>query len=192
MSLEGKGSVTIWIDPMKEGSEEAAREIFNRYWERLIALARSRLRDAHRGGNNDEDVVQSAFKSLFERARRGKFDRLEDRDDLEKLLFTITSRKAMKLIEHEGREKRDAGRTQSGEAVDGLEGDPRLIPGVAVALADEYRRLLDLLGDNLRPVALLKVEGYTNEEIAQKLGVVRETIGRKLKRIRAILAGEID
>jgi DNA-directed RNA polymerase specialized sigma24 family protein len=52
-------------------------------------------------------------------------------------------------------------------------------------MADECRRLLELLGDeSLRSVALWKMQGYTNAEIAGKLGCVEQTVERKLQRIR--------
>ena len=60
-------------------------------------------------------------------------------------------------------------------------------PEFAAAMAEECRRLLDLLGDEeLRAVALWKMEGFTNEEIAAKLGCVSRSVKRKLRSIRTI------
>jgi DNA-directed RNA polymerase specialized sigma24 family protein len=60
-------------------------------------------------------------------------------------------------------------------------------PAFAVELAEECRRLLDLLEDSeLRSVALGKMEGYTNAEIASQLGRSLPTVERKLRRIRMI------
>jgi hypothetical protein len=57
-------------------------------------------------------------------------------------------------------------------------------------VADECRRLLGLLGsDTLRSVALWKMEGLTNEEIAGRLGCVRFTVDRKLQTIRKVWDG---
>jgi DNA-directed RNA polymerase specialized sigma24 family protein len=66
----------------------------------------------------------------------------------------------------------------------------QLLSGAPSAeMADEYQRLLGLLGDvELRSVALWKVEGYTNEEIAEKLGCVVRSVERKLQRIRILWA----
>jgi hypothetical protein len=50
---------------------------------------------------------------------------------------------------------------------------------------EECDLLLHRLGDaTLRSVALWKMEGFTNEEIATKLGCAGRTVERKLKVIR--------
>jgi DNA-directed RNA polymerase specialized sigma24 family protein len=54
-------------------------------------------------------------------------------------------------------------------------------------MAEECQRLLGMLTEpDLRSVALWKLEGYTNEEIAAKLGCVERTVERKVRRIRAV------
>ena len=64
-------------------------------------------------------------------------------------------------------------------------------PEIAAQLADECRRLLECLGDaTLRSVAVSKMEGYTNAEIADKLACAEVTIERKLQRIRGLWTGE--
>ena len=56
-------------------------------------------------------------------------------------------------------------------------------------MAEDYQRLLGRLDEaELRSVALWKVEGYTNEEIAEKLGCVVRSVERKLQRIRILWA----
>ena len=48
-----------------------------------------------------------------------------------------------------------------------------------------HARLLTALGsDSLRQVALLRMEGYTGDEIADRLGCNRRTVTRKLDLIR--------
>jgi DNA-directed RNA polymerase specialized sigma24 family protein len=61
---------------------------------------------------------------------------------------------------------------------------PEATPEFAVMVAEECRRRLDGLRETLRPVALLKMEGYTNEEIANRLGCGLRTVVRKLELIR--------
>jgi DNA-directed RNA polymerase specialized sigma24 family protein len=59
-------------------------------------------------------------------------------------------------------------------------------------MTEECRRLLDRLGDEtLRAVALWKMEGYTNREIAGKLGCVEHTVERKLRSIRLVWSSEV-
>jgi DNA-directed RNA polymerase specialized sigma24 family protein len=62
---------------------------------------------------------------------------------------------------------------------------PEANPDLAAEMKDECCRLLGRLGDKtLRSVAIWKMEGYTNAEIARKLGCVEQTVERKLQRIR--------
>jgi DNA-directed RNA polymerase specialized sigma24 family protein len=59
-------------------------------------------------------------------------------------------------------------------------------PALACMLAENCRNLLDQLDDeSLRSVALFKMEGYSNEQIARELRVTVRTVERKLRRIRA-------
>jgi DNA-directed RNA polymerase specialized sigma24 family protein len=64
-------------------------------------------------------------------------------------------------------------------------------PAIAAMVTDECRALLGLLSDQtLRQVALMKMEGYTNEEIAAQLGCSPRSIARKVQRIRMTWQGE--
>jgi DNA-directed RNA polymerase specialized sigma24 family protein len=144
---------------------------------------------------DEEDVVLSAFASFCRNATDGQFPQLADRDDLWRLLVTITARKAFHMRRDEGRQKRGGGAvlslaqlfgqssgTQSG-VVELVDREPT--PAFAALVAEESRRLLERLGnDQLRTIALCKLEGYTNDEIASKLGCVRATVQRKLCLIR--------
>jgi DNA-directed RNA polymerase specialized sigma24 family protein len=56
-------------------------------------------------------------------------------------------------------------------------------------MVDECRRLVDRLGEQtLRSVALWKMEGFTNNEIARRLGCVPQAVERKLRAIRRLWA----
>ena len=99
------------------------------------------------------------------------------------------------LARYEGRKSRNAGEVLSlaDLAEHGFEGvaDPEPTPELAAQVSDECRRLLDVLDDDtLRSVAIWKLEGYTNHEIAGKLQCVDQTVERKLRTIRSIWARE--
>ena len=65
-------------------------------------------------------------------------------------------------------------------------------PSLVIQAAEEYRRLLAQLEDEqLRQIAQWKVEGFTNEEIAAKLGRAVSTVERKLARIRRLWQKEL-
>jgi DNA-directed RNA polymerase specialized sigma24 family protein len=120
-----------------------------------------------------------------------RFPRLADRDDLWQILVLLAARKAAHLIQHEGRQKRGGGAVLNTSALadeDARLGEligPEPTPDFAAQVAEECRLLLDRLGDDeLRAVALAKMEGYTNEEIAAQRGCVVRTIERRLRMIR--------
>ncbi|MGO9599208.1 MAG: ECF-type sigma factor [Isosphaeraceae bacterium] len=187
-------SVTRLIRMLKSGDRLAAQELWEAYFQKLIGLARARLARASTTMADAEDVALSAFDSFYRRAERGEFPRLEDRDDLWQLLFVLTVRKAINLVRYQGRKSRGSGRLVSLSDLDGLEADLVLStepsPEFAAEMVDECRRLLELLPDaTLRSVALWKMEGYSNGEIAQRLGCVNKTVERKLRAIREVWSG---
>jgi DNA-directed RNA polymerase specialized sigma24 family protein len=190
------GSVTRWISALKQGDQAAASGLWESYFRRLVGLARARLRDVPRLVADEEDVALSAFDSFCRRAQSGRFRRLHDRDDLWQILALITVRKAIDLRNYEGRQSRGMGRIRSLTELtrEGLEmvGGEEPTPELAAQFVEEFQRLMEQLGDSsLRSVATLKLEGYTNDEIAALLGCVTSTVERKLARIRGEWAGEL-
>jgi DNA-directed RNA polymerase specialized sigma24 family protein len=196
VATDSGNSVTRWVNDLKAGDRgEAARLLWQRYFERLARLAQGRLQRAARGPADGEDVALSVFDSFFRAAAAGRFPELGDRDDLWRLLVTITARKAHNRRRDEGRQKRGGGRVVDEGALAGADpgGDDFLAqvvgneptPEFAAMVTDEYRRLFGGLADeSLRVVALLKLEGHSNEEIARSLDCGLRTVERKLEVIR--------
>ncbi len=189
------GSVTRLIGMLKDGDRAAAQRLWEIYFKRLVGLARSRLRSVSRRVSDEEDVALSAFESFYRRAEHDQFPNLEDREDLWQLLFILTVRKAINLAHHQGRKSRGGGRVKGLADLEGLDLDQILgaepSPELAAQMTEEYQGLLGRLGDDtLRAVAVWKMEGYTNAEVAAKLGCVEHTVGRKLRLIRAAWSGE--
>jgi RNA polymerase sigma factor (sigma-70 family) len=193
------GSVTRWLRPLQAGDPAAAQQLWERYFRRLVGLARKRLRGSPRRGVDEEDVALSAFDSFCRHAEQGRFPQLADRDSLWRLLVVMTSRKSAHLLRDEGRQKRGGGVTPvSGPAGD--DDEPVLAqvlsreptPEFAAQVTEEYERLLRRLGDReLESVALWRMEGYTVEEIAARLGCVPRSVKRKLQLIRGIWEKEL-
>jgi RNA polymerase sigma factor (sigma-70 family) len=180
-------SVTLWLEQVKEGDRAAVRQLLDRYFHRLVGLARSRFQGRPDLVDYDEDVALSAFTSLCLGAERGRFPDLVDRDDLWRLLAVMTIRKAIDVH----RRGQALAVTTEPNLEQLLSDEPP--PELAAEMADEYQRLLDRLDDaELRSIALWKVEGLTNEEIAGRLGCVERTVERKLQRIRILWAEDID
>src|SRR5262249_20340912 len=152
------GSVTNWIGQLQADDAGAAQKLWERYFQRLVGLARKKLQDAPRGAADEEDVALSAFASFCRNASGGKFPQLTDRDDLWRLLVTITARKAFHLRRDEGRQKRGGGDVLSlGQVCGPASGAPSVLeqlvdreptPDFAALVAEESRRLLHCLGDD--------------------------------------------
>ena len=193
--MSSADSISRYVAMLKRGESEAAERLWGTYVQRLVELARARIGAAPRRAADEEDVALSAFDSFCRRAERGQFSRLSDRDDLWQILVVITERKAIDLMRREGRKSRGEGRIRSfsdeaGRTVDALV-DPGPTPEFAAQAADEFRRLLGLLrDDSLRNVALWKMEGYTNKQIADRIGCIEQTVERKLRSIRSIWSAE--
>ena len=199
--MSAEESVTCWIDRLKAGDREAVQPLWARYYGRLVREARRWLKRAPAApAADEEDVALGAFASFCRRAEEGRFPRLFDRNDLWQLLLVIAYRKACDQIKHEGRRQPRQGRAVHASALAaGPNGDEGALfaemisrepsPEMVAQSAEECRRLLAELGDEtLRQVALWKLEGYTNEEIALMMndgkGRSLATVELKLKMIR--------
>jgi DNA-directed RNA polymerase specialized sigma24 family protein len=192
-------SVSLWLQQLQGGDRAAVEKLWQRYFARLVGLARARLLGLPRRVADEEDVALSAFDSFCRGAEQGRFPRLDDRDDLWQLLVTITARKAYQLALHNRRLKRGGNAVLDEAALAGLVGPDagpagleqflgsEPTPEFAAQAAEDYQRLLAALPqEELREVARCKLEGYSNEEIADRLGCAPRSIGRKLHVIRAV------
>jgi DNA-directed RNA polymerase specialized sigma24 family protein len=200
LPMADDGSVTRWLGQLQAGDPAAAQQLWERYFRRLVGLARLKLGDAPRRAADEEDVALSAFDSFCRNAEQGRFPQLSDRDSLWRLLVVLTARKAQHLVRDETRQKRGGGDRALSDTSGGPDEDSVLeqvlsrepTPDMAAQLAEEYRELLHRLGDpELEAIALQRMEGYSVEEIAQKFGYVARSIKRKLRLIRTIWEKEV-
>ena len=192
------GSVTRLIIDLRSDEpavrELAARLVWGRYFQELLVLARNHPAARIRSREDEEDVLQSMYKSFCIRQRRGDFD-LANRDELWNLLVRITLRKARNAATRHLQGKRDVRREETGAAdrsgedaagtiLDRIDSDGPT-PAEAALLNEALERRFQMLKDSdLRRIALWKLEGYTNAEIATKLDCMVRTVERKLERIR--------
>src|SRR5262245_59251000 len=189
-------SVSKWIEQARRGDEAAAQALWDRYFHRLMALARNKLAGSPTRAENEEDVALSALHSFFRGISRGRYPKLRDRDSLWPLLAKITECKALNLREKMLAQKRGRGDVRGESVFDNSDSAGGIQNFAVSAPTEEFaeslslqcRELMDRLrGDeSLVQVARLKLEGYTNAEIAQKIGCVPRTVERKLNLIREL------
>ena len=174
----------------------------DRYFEKMVLAARRKLERQTLAVTDEEDVALSAFDCLCRGAVKGSFSQLKDRHDLWPLLVTITAQKLVDRIRWEKRHRRggdvnvvrdtdlpEAGREKALEEV--LSAGPT--PEALVLMDEQYNRLLSQLRDDtLRDIVKWKMEGHTNEHIAEFLGISIHSVGRKLRMIRLAWSQELD
>jgi RNA polymerase sigma factor (sigma-70 family) len=191
------GSVTLWIAQLRLGDSAAAQQLWERYYASLVRLAEKRLRGVPLRVADEDDVVQSAFASFCGRVEKGAFPRLQDRDDLWRLLVAITARKAINYLRRSNAEKRGGSATNRpfdllSPDIEGVVGNEPT-PEFALQTAETLRDLLACLPtESVRDLVLKKMEGCTNDEVAEQLGCSLRTVERRLKLIRDLWEGHVE
>jgi RNA polymerase sigma factor (sigma-70 family) len=172
------------IDP-----EQAVKELWDRYYSRLVELARKNSAGLLRG--DDEQAALDALLSGFAFLARENWatGRVNDRDELWRLLIRILMRKLGKQRRIQAAAKRGSGNVRNASAfadADGSAGPLDLAVGREPP--PEFRAiwndLICQLGPNLQVVAEMTLHGYTQLEIAKTLDCSPRTITRQLTLIR--------
>lgn len=187
-------STTFWINQLKDGNRDAAQQLWERYYQRLVDLARSRLNRRQVGADSDEsDVAQSAFASFYKAAEDGRFPQLADSADLWHLLITIAHRKIVRRLRYANAAKRKGqGPTTPDLDLDALPGSEPT-PDFCVAAIESFNELMKQLDSaTLRAVAIMRMEGYVNQEIAVALKCSLSSVERKLRLIRRVWSGTVE
>ncbi len=174
---------------MHDKDPQGAQVIWDRYAESMRRLARFKLRNSPQRLEDEDDVVARAFVSLFRRAEAAP---IADRKQLKGLLVTIVDRKVCRVLRDQGRLKRkgegesalDAGDSTSGGFANLAGGEPT--PEIAAMWQESIAALLGRLDERQQQVAFFKLEGLTDKEVAERMGVSRATIERWLSAIRKL------
>lgn len=170
----------------RAGDQRAAAELFRRYADRLIALARSRLSGKLAARVDPEDVVQSAYRSFFTEARAGRYDLHQD-GGLWQLLVMITLNKVRHQVERHTSKKRGVQREESaGGAADLAEVREAREPSpvAALVLAEQVEELMRPLDPLQRRMLEMRLQGYNLEEIAAAAPCSEATVRRLLDRVK--------
>ena len=177
-------SVTQWLARLKDCEQaDAAERLWDRYLEQLLKLASRKLGDAPRSAADEEDVVVTAFEALLRGIRNDRFARLDDRNDLWQILVMLTERRAISQRRTDWTQKRGGGEPDQ-ELSPELQA-PEPSPQQAAQFAEEFNRRLEELPDELeRMIAIKRLQGFSNSEIADTLNIGLRTVERKLGLIR--------
>jgi eukaryotic-like serine/threonine-protein kinase len=180
----------ITLKAAREGEESASAVLFGRYLEKLIRLARSRISPQLSRRIDPEDIVHSVYRSLFVRLRAGEYS-LEESVDLWRLLVQMVQNKATRAGRYHSADKRSIHRevsTQNSFCFTSSEPPPDHV----VIFNEELARLLGLVHGKNRQIVELRLQGYTQQEIAENLACDERTVRRCLVQIRKTLDGRFS
>lgn len=185
--------ISLWIEGLREADDIATKGVWNHFASRLCLLARSRLSPSTRRVYDEEDVVQSMFRSICMGLAEGRFPDLKDRESLWRLMLVITSQKISNRHRFDQQQKRDVRRTLTDSVFSPSASQDANIPMLSREPTPEFAAefletcetlFLGLADPALEQVVVLRMEGFTDTEIAQRLSCSRRTIQRRLEIIR--------
>ncbi len=193
-----EGEITRWIRSLEAGDEDAATALWQYCFPRLLSYSRGKLPAHLRRVLDEEDVALSAFKSFCIGAAKGSLGDIKGRDELWRLLYCISARKANGYVRNQTRQKRGGGLVagestfKSASLPDGQNGidqvaDPSASPATLAQFANDCQQLFEMLHDDmLQTIAILRIEGYSVDEIASRVGCAKRSVERRLQLIRKI------
>jgi RNA polymerase sigma factor (sigma-70 family) len=177
------------MERLRRGEEDAATEVFQRFVQRLIALARRHLDSWIRTRVEPEDVIQSVFRSFFTRFEAGQLH-LGDWNNLWTVLTLITVRKCSNQIEFWQAARRDHRREAHwlapGDPLDeALTRDPT--PSEAAILSETVEQLMKNAPAQDRSILTLHLQGCDIPTISAQVRRSERTVRRTLERVRRAL-----
>jgi RNA polymerase sigma-70 factor (ECF subfamily) len=184
VSLSGESLLSdrSLVRRLKNGSNEAATQIYLRYARRLLTLVRRRCSADLAARFDPDDVVQSVFRSFFQAARRGLYD-VPAGQELWKILLVIALNKLRNAAAFHRAARRDVRLTALGILEEAL----------ARAAHDDFAELflqlaieeaLERLPPTHRRMVELRLKGHEVAEIARVTGRSRRTTERLLQEAR--------
>lgn len=178
------------IEGLRTGDNDACRDFWTSYGPLLESVAQKQLSTRLQRRVGSDDIVQSACRTFFRRVSAGQFD-LPDADALWRLICSITLTKARRAARDHSRQKRGMNREQDisagntdGSNPEGQLASPESSPLDAAEMVDQMQALLSGLGEQECQILDLKLQQYTNDEIAEQLGCSERTVRRVIKRLQ--------
>ncbi|WP_235034213.1 ECF-type sigma factor [Roseiconus lacunae] len=192
------------LDRVRDGDDEAIAELWESYFQRLVRLAAKRLPANLKRAGDEEDVALSAFNSFIAGIRRDQFPDLSGPDNLWGLLITLTGRKVNAHLRYQTRQKRGGGAVR-GESVFIDPDQQNRVAGIgaiaaggktadlAIELEEACDSLLEQLPDEqLRQIAVMRMDGFLVDEIADRLQISKRATERRLQLIRRIWSEQAE
>ncbi|TWU33727.1 ECF-type sigma factor [Novipirellula artificiosorum] len=186
------------IERVRHGDDDAIATLWHDYYQSLVQLAAKRMPTNLRRTADEEDIAIAAFQSFIAGVRRDQFPDLKAPENLWGLLITLTSRKVNAHLRHHTRQKRGGGNIRGESVFVDAHSDDRQLgigsvaggepsPELSAELAEACQTLLDQLGDEqIKQIAIMRMDGFLVDEIAERLDLSKRAVERRLQLIRRI------
>jgi len=193
----------LWLDVLRSGGSRTAEfQLFERYYPRVVDVARACLHNARLRSFDEDDVAAEAFSEFYNGLTRGKFSELKSRSELWAMLVCITRRRAIDKLRH-ARAAQRAPEQLRGESVFQFNtigeisfgrgvGKNDAMDDIAVfegtEEVDHFIRFLEAYDSDrqLHLIAAARLDGKSNPEIAESLGISLRAVERGASRIRVL------
>lgn len=190
--MNSNPEVTIdWLAQLASGEDDAVAEFWQRYGDSLQRVAERQIASWLRRRVDPEDVVQSACRTFFRRASEGNFS-LESKDDLWRLMLTITLNKVRMQARFHSRNRRSISREQPMPEIQSLQPAEWDDAIEKIDLKDMLEVAFSEHDDERHRVLQMWLENHTQAEIAAEVGCSERTVRRMQDRIRKDLGSYIN
>lgn len=186
--MDDSVNATLLLERWRTGDEQAAATLFHLYSHKLTSIAERQLNQQISTRVDGEDIVQSAMRTFFRRGKRGDFQ-IDSSVGLWHLLVKITLAKAKSQARRHTSPKRDVAREKSFETTGAQYWVPvhEPTPSEAATLVDLIQSVVEGLPEKYAEILRLRLAGETRSEVAEKLGITRQTVYRALKTMQSRL-----
>ena len=181
------GSITGWMDSVRQGNDEAAKNIWDRWYDRLCARV-----SPHAGQlriHDNEDIATDAFAEFFRELKAGKFSSLRNRSEIWKLLATIAVRKSVASFRYEQAQRRGGGKQVHSFEESDQQANSMAAQHQSVTLGAVEELIGSIEDPKLAKVARMKIEGLESFEIAQELNCSMRQVQYIVKELENLILG---
>jgi len=184
---EGEETDRQLVARLRDGDESAASDLYRRYSGRLLGLADRQMSAGIRRTHEPDDIVQSAFRSLFRGVSAGSYDAPEG--------YSLWSLLAVIAI-HKVRRKASRDRSVKATSFIQPDGESSSSQQVPDAISEQQfessmNEAIEFLQPQEKEIVGLRVQGFTVEEISNRVGRSCRTVERTLQRIREKLSEKL-
>lgn len=171
---------------VQQGSDEAARELYDTYVKYVLKCVRHKLWHKMRSQYDSQDFVQQVWASFFD--ARHHLPDFQTPEELTNYLLAMTRNKVAAAGRRRQAQKRDMDLETRIEEECELVGphppsrDPT--PSAVAVAAEQQERLIDQQPRKVREIAELRIEGLTYDEIAEELEIDESTARKAMRQLR--------